>query len=397
MSMDVSQLTQMTTWLDEEHRRDKAELIRLQQRLESQEAEQQDQARVIKELETRLMGMQAQLLKYAQLEKALQQLKEEVVQMLAQADERRQQEGREVERVRSVERDNVSRALNEARRELQRLPRLDEEMGLRKAEQRRLSDSLTNMQQDLATLSQDVENKLRSLSFLEEGRNQDTKRIARLQQESLEALKRIEQHSSRLQMVEDVIQRQERDTTELKELVSQLRVSQREFTEKQLLEFEHLKREMAEWVETLETYIQKMDEFAARMQELGEAFREDRQVVESIERFQEGIRRDQTQVAELQRLAEERQKRQLEQWGEESEKRWRKELLRWDHQWGEQTKRNSQYASQFNEVEARLAQNQADIDSAWRFFQSQITYQTQESRRWLGEMNRLLEERPKKE
>jgi chromosome segregation ATPase len=397
MSMDVSQLTQMTTWLDEEHRRDKAELIRLQQRLESQEAEQQDQARVIKELETRLMGMQAQLLKYAQLEKALQQLKEEVVQMFTQADERRQQEGREAERVRSIERDNVSRALNEVRRDLQRLPRLDEEMGLRKAEQRRLGDSLTTAQQDLAALSQDVENKLRSLSFLEEGRNQDTKRIARLQQESLEALKRIEQHASRLQMVEDVIQRQERDTTELKELVSQLRVSQREFTEKQLLEFEHLKRQIAEWVETLETYVQKMDAFTARMQEFGEAFREDRHVVESIERFQEGIRREQTQVAELQRLAEERQKRQLEQWGEESEKRWRKELLRWDHQWGEQAKRNSQIASQFNEVEARLAQHHADIDAAWKFLQSQITYQTQESRRWLGEMNRLLEERPKKE
>jgi hypothetical protein len=33
MSMDVGQLTQMTTWLDEEHRRSKAELIRVQQQL----------------------------------------------------------------------------------------------------------------------------------------------------------------------------------------------------------------------------------------------------------------------------------------------------------------------------------------------------------------------------
>jgi hypothetical protein len=87
----------------------------------------------------------------------------------------------------------------------------------------------------------------------------------------------------------------------------------------------------------------------------------------------------------------------LEQWGEENEKRWRKELLRWDHQWGEQTKRNSQIAGQFGEVETRLVQHQVDIDAAWKFLQSQITFQTQESRRWLGEMNRLLEERPKKE
>ena len=397
MSMDLGQLTQMTTWLDEEHRRDKAELIRLQQRLQSQEAEKQDQARAIKELETRLMGMQSQLLKYAQFEKALQQLKEEVVQMFAQTDERRQQETREAERVRSIERDNVSRALNEIRRDLQRLPRMDEEMSLRKAEQRRLSDSVTAMQQDFGALGQDVENRLRGLPFLEEGRSQDSKRIARLQEESLEALKRIEQQGSRLQMIEDVTQRQERDTGELKELVSQLRTAQREFVEKQLLEFEHVKRQTAEWIETMGAYVKRIDEFGARMQEFGEAFREDRQVIEGIERFQEGIRREQTQVAELQRLAEERQKRQLEQWGEENEKRWRKELLRWDHQWGEQTKRNSQVANQFVEIEARLVQHQVDIDAAWKFLQSQITCQTQESRRWLGEMNRLLEERPKKE
>ena len=397
MSMDLGQIAQMTTWLDEEHRRDKAELIRLQQRLEGQEAEKQDQARAMKELETRLMGMQSQLLKYAQFEKALQQLKEEVVQMFAQTDERRQQETREAERVRSIERDNVSRALNEVRRDLQRLPRMEEEIGLRKAEQRRLSDSVTVIQQDFGALGQEVENKMRGLPFLEEGRSQDTKRIARLQEESLEALKRLEQQGSRLQMVEDVTQRQERDTGELKELLSQLRTAQREFVEKQLLEFEHVKRQTVEWVETMEAYVKKIDEFGARMQEFGEAFREDRQVVENVERFQEGIRREQTQVSELQRLAEERQKRQLEQWGEENEKRWRKELLRWDHQWGEQTKRNGQIASQFSEIEARLAQHQVDIDAAWKFLQSQITFQTQESRRWLGEMNRLLEERPKKE
>jgi hypothetical protein len=397
MSMDLGQLTQMTTWLDEEHRRDRAELIRLQQRAESQDGELQDQALTVKELEGRMANMQAQLLKFPQFQSALQQLKEEVVHMLAQADERRQQEVREAERVRAVERDNLSRALNEIRRDLERVSRLDEEMGLRKAEQRRVSESLLTMQQTVATFSQETENKLRSVAFLEDGRQQDTKRIARLQQESLEALKRLEQHGSRLQTMEDMTQRQERDAGELKELVSQLRTSQREFFEKQLLEADQLKRKAAEWYEAMEVYVKKVDGFAARMQEFSESFRADRQVVDNVERFQEMIKREMTQVAELQRLGEERQKHQLEQWQEEDEKRWRKELLRWDHQWGEQAKRNQQIADTFNEVRDRLAHHQAEIDALWKLLESQVTYQTQESRRWLGEMNRMLEERPKQE
>ncbi len=397
MTMDLGQLSQMTSWLDEEHRRDKAELIRLQQKVESQAGELNDQARTIKELEARLASMQSQLLQYGQLQKVADQLREEVVHMLGQADEQHQQETRETERVRTIERDNVSRSLNEIRRDLQRLLRLEEEMGLRKAEQSRLGESLLNLQQNLNQLNQEVESKLRGLPFLEEGRQQDAKRIARLQQESLEALKRLEQQGSRLQMLEDVGQRHERDMGELKELVGHLRASQRDFTEKQLLEAERLKREMGEWIETLEVWNRTMDQYAARMQEFSESFREDRQVVENIERFQEMIRREQTQVAELQRLAEERQKRQLEQWNDENEKRWRKELLRWDHQWGEQAKRNNQVSQQFTEALKDLAQNRAQIDHAWKYLESQITYQIQETRRWQGEMTRLLEDRPKRE
>ena len=397
MTMDLGQLSQMTNWLDEEHRRDKADLIRLQQKVESQAGELEDQARTIKELEGRLVGLQSQLLQAGQFQKVAQQLKEEVVHMLSQAEERHQQEVREVERVRAIERDNVSKALNEIRRDLQRLPRLEEEMGLRKAEQGRLGESVLNIQQNLNVLNGEVENKLRGLPFLEEGRQQDAKRIARLQQESLEALKRLEQQGSRLQMIEDVSQRQEREMGELKEMVSHLRASQRDFVEKQLLETERRKREMAEWIETLEVWSKKIDQYAARMQEFGESFREDRQVVESIERFQEMIRREQTQVSELQRLAEERQKRQFEQWNEENEKRWRKELLRWDHQWGEQAKRNSQVSEQFTEVIKELSQNRIQIEAAWKFLESQITYHTQEARRWQGEMTRMIEERPKRE
>jgi hypothetical protein len=397
MTMDLGQLTQMTTWLDEEHRRNKAELIRLQQQLQRQEGENQDQSLAIRGLEERAANVQTQLLRFTQIEGALEQLKEEVAHMLAQADERRQQDARETERVRSIERDNVSRALNEIRRDLQRVARLDEEMGLRKAEQQRVGESVLSMQQELNTLSQDVENKLRTLAFLEDGRQQDTKRIARLQQESLEALKRLEQQGSRLQMLEDVSQRQERDSDELKLLLSQLRTAQREFIEGQLLEAERLKRTMAEWIDTLEAQSKQMKAFTAQMQEYTETFREDRQVVGNVERFQEMIKREQTQVSELQRLAEERQKRQLEQWQEESEKRWRKELLRWDHQWGEQAKRNQDVSDQFLDAGARLAQHRAEIDAAWKFLESQVTYQTQETRRWLGEMTRLLEGRPKKE
>ena len=59
--MDTDQLTQMVTWLDEEHRRDRGEVAKLQQRIESQATEVVEQARRIQELESQLASTQAQL------------------------------------------------------------------------------------------------------------------------------------------------------------------------------------------------------------------------------------------------------------------------------------------------------------------------------------------------
>ncbi len=397
MSMDLGQLTQLTTWLDEEHRRSKAELARLQQLVANEEGELRDQARTLKELEGRLAGMQTQVLKASQLQAAMQQLREEVVHLLAQADERRQQEEREAERLRVVERDSTSRAVNEIRRDLQRLPRAEEELKLHKAEQKRLGESMLAMQQNMNSLTKEQDNKLRTVSFLEDGRQQDIKRIAQLQQESLEALKRLEQQDSRLQTLADAVQRQERDSSELKEMVSQLRTAQRDFIEKQLLESEGAKRQMAEWGERMAFFEKRFADFAARMETFSTAFREDRQVVENIRSFQEGIRRDLAQVTELQRLGEDRQRRQLEEWQEENEKRWRKELLHWEHQWGEQAKRNKQVDETLGDAQARLGRHRAEIEAAWKLVESQVNFQTQEARRWSGEVDRLQGERPKKQ
>ena len=47
--MEIAQLAQMVNWLDEEHRRDRAEIARLQQRIEAQSSDIIEQARRIQE------------------------------------------------------------------------------------------------------------------------------------------------------------------------------------------------------------------------------------------------------------------------------------------------------------------------------------------------------------
>ncbi|UCC64121.1 MAG: hypothetical protein JSV36_03420, partial [Anaerolineae bacterium] len=76
--MELNQIAKRVTWLDEERRRDKDEIARLQSALDAQAEETRDQARHIQELEGRLASVQAQLTGLPVLDRALQQFKNEI-------------------------------------------------------------------------------------------------------------------------------------------------------------------------------------------------------------------------------------------------------------------------------------------------------------------------------
>ena len=106
--MDTTQLAQMVTWLDEQHRRDRAEIAKLQQRIESQTNEIQEQARRLKDLEAQVTATQGQLGRFAQIEQSLQNMRNELVLMVNGQNEEVSKVQREVERARMGDRETFS-------------------------------------------------------------------------------------------------------------------------------------------------------------------------------------------------------------------------------------------------------------------------------------------------
>ncbi len=137
--MDIAQLAQMVNWLDEEHRRDRAEIARLQQRIESQSADNIELARRVQDLEGRLAQTQAGLSRFAQVETAINNTKVELTALVERDAEARTTLQRELERSRMSDREMVSREVSEVRRELPRIARLEESIEVRAVEDVRLS------------------------------------------------------------------------------------------------------------------------------------------------------------------------------------------------------------------------------------------------------------------
>ncbi len=176
--MDLTQLSQMVAWLDEEHRRDREEIARLDQRMQSMAIEKQEQSRRIQDLESRLASTHAQLTRFTQLEQALQQLKSEVVVLLDKQVEARLTAEREAERARVSDRDALGRGIAEVRKELSRLTRLEEDLVTRQAEDQRLGEMLLAQRVSLNNVTKDLDERTRTLPYMVEQRAQDNKRIA---------------------------------------------------------------------------------------------------------------------------------------------------------------------------------------------------------------------------
>lgn len=397
--MDLNQIAKRVTWLDEERRRDKDEMARLQSLLDAQAEEMRDQARHIQELEGRLASVQAQLTGLPLLERALQQFKDEIVLLVEKQDEQHQEEARDAARVRLIEQDKQAKQFAEIRKDLQRISRMEEEMGLRLAEDQRLGSALIDLQHKAEELDQTVETRMRNIPYLEEQRARDARRMAQLQEEATNLLKRLEDQSSRLQIVEEVARRSEHRLLEIHGAEAERTQQRREFVESVQRAEQARERQMFEWRELMEALERRMDEAAEQMRRFHDQYMEGKRMLEDMQKLEERLNRGYAEVSELQRMAEARQKTKMEEWQATDEKRWKKQLLIWEQQWRDHDRRNEEQLGRISKLEDQTRRHNMDLTILWELEEALAHHWSSQAQEWairFGDRKAKLQEEKKK-
>lgn len=387
MTMDYTELAQTVGWLDESHRRDREQLIQLQQRVESLASELLDQSRQNRELQARLSNVQAQLSKFGQLKEALAQFKGEVKLMLDKRAEEQQRTAQEVHALRLRDQEAQAKALNQVRQQIQEVAQVREDLALARAEMERLHSGLQAARQDQEKARRTADSQAKSLTFLEEQRRQDAKRIADLTTEQTNILKRLDEYGARLQVISDSVQRADERLSTVWRLRDDLKGEQTRTLEKLLLADQERERKHGQQSQDWEAWAKRLDEFAARMVQFTEQFEAGRRMMARLETLGEELRQQQAQVAELQRLAEERQNKQFEEYQAEQERRWKRETLRWEHQAEQQDRVSAEFRLRMGEIEVRLKQAIDQIRELWDIQESYMAHQSAELQRWLTDFN----------
>ena len=171
--------------------------------------------------------------------------KNELVFLLDQREEARKKEQTEAERLRKIETEAIADQLSRLDKEMRVLPRYAEELKARQAEAQRFNEALQRLEAAIVDLSKRSNDRVQAVTYLEEQRRADNRRIAELEHETTELRKRIETQTAKLPLLEETIQKQrariEEAIQEIKEFekpIEELRISdfQREQKMKRYLE-----------------------------------------------------------------------------------------------------------------------------------------------------------------
>jgi DNA repair exonuclease SbcCD ATPase subunit len=383
----------MVTWLDEEHRRDRAEISRLQQQIESQTGDIVEQARRIQELEGRLASTTAQLGRFTQLEQQIESVKQELGLMIDRSDEGQAQVAREFDRARLSDREAISREISEVRRELPRIGRIEEAVELRKGEEERLVDMIMEGRNQVNLLVKDLEERTRQIPFLADQRTGDAKRIAQLQQETVELFKRTEAFSGRFSILEDADRRMNTEIERWRPVFAEVREEQQQFMERLRVEVVERLQVLTRWQEIIDDQRGVVAKNEERLQSFAQSIETARRAANSIPEFQENMRRDQVQVQELQRLAEERVRREMEEFEEEYEKKSRRDGLRQEHLWKEQEKNNKELLDHLPPMLHDLRVHEEMLRLLWKLQEQYGGRYINAAQLWLDGLQTSLEER----
>lgn len=309
-SMDLTQALQTLKWLDEQRRADRAEIAKLEGRLQEQERMLSRQSAKIRELRSSLAGIEGVRAKVDEFEQMVSNYKKEMTYQLEQRDEAWRKERAESKQLRQIEHEAMKKHLGRLEKELRVLPRYDEQISARQAEEERLTDRIQALEVTLADLNKRLEEPAKAVSYLEERRRSDHRRLTEFEQEIPDLHRKIDNVGQKLPLLEQHIQKHSarieqaiQETRRYEEPIEQLRISSFEREQK------------------VQQYLDQGNQVEEELQHLREqthALIERRQQVKralsTLEKFKTRLERRQDEMAERQRIADERIVREWEEW-----------------------------------------------------------------------------------
>ncbi len=364
--MDLQQAARMIEWLDEERRRDRGTIALLEERL----AQQQE---LVTQLERRLNGMEHEqstmrtaFIPAGRDAELSEQFRTELHQMVEDVESKRLVAEREAERRADIARESIARMVRDLGDRSDTLEKAIEELPAARVERDRVASALAAVQQRVEDLAKKFEEPERRITFLEEQRRQDSRRISDIQSEIPELQKQIDTSRPKVEAIEAMVLRNEKRILDIQVAERDRREEMQQFIDQQTLLLQQRDQQVAELTKNFGTYDEDMRRHIERFETWAETHRQMKKLVDDFERIAERLGRRINEVAEMQRLSEERFRQEWNDWMADDQKRWKQFTVTNDEAWRNHDKQLDQSRQSLEKLQTALDPLKNSIDRVWQ-------------------------------
>ncbi|MGJ3238957.1 MAG: hypothetical protein ACFE0Q_09665 [Anaerolineae bacterium] len=363
--MDINQLAKMIEWLDEERRHDKQTIAMLEERLAQQSETMSTLQKRVNSVESDQSMMQGVSLSVDQQGDFVERMRAEMRQLLESTEARRLTAEREAERRQELGREGVQRTIRDLQEQLEELQRSTGRLTEVKTEGTRTADSVSVIQQRVDDLTKRLEEPDRRLVFLEEQRRQDARRISEIESELPEFKKQIDTIRPKVSLIEDLSLRNERRIQDVQNGERDRREQIQQFLDQQQLLTQQRDQKVDDILKRFTQHDQAMQDNIERFETWASAYRDMRRIIDDFDRIGDRLERRINEVAEMQRLSEERFRQEWNDWREDDQKRWKQLRLSSDEVWRNHDREFEQFTEQFKGFQTRLEPLADSLKRLW--------------------------------
>jgi chromosome segregation ATPase len=320
--MDFEQIVKRLQWLDEEHRKDKAAIIELEERIAAYEGNIDTVAKQVKPLEKQIAALTPNSARIDQFEVIVSKQREEMRQALDDLEKKYIKREKDLVNQHQRDLEPFPKEIDQLKKALTEFAPIRRELKSRATEETRLHQEIKELRPPIDEAKRAAEEASRVQRVFDENRKQDMKRIADLQGELTALRKRIDDARTKVDTSTDSYKHLENRIKELMVSETDRKAAQTEFIEKQSIAQIDRDRAYKEWNNSYTDFQKQFEKLDSQTQTLDETLRAAKRAQETYNELNIKLERRINEVTEMQRLAEDRLRQEWVTFRADDQKRW---------------------------------------------------------------------------
>jgi chromosome segregation ATPase len=322
MDMDFDQIVKRLQWLDEEHRKDKAAIIALEERIASFEGNIEVVKQQIRPLDKQMAGVLSTSARIDQFDTIAAKQREDVKKALDEIEKKFQKREQEIIKQHQKDLEPFPKEIDELRQALTPIPSIQRDVKARFTEEARLHTEINELKPPIEEAKRVAEDVARTQRTYEENRKQDIKRVADLQGELAAMRARIDEARSKADLAADSFKNFDNRINEIMLSEADRKAAQSAFIEKQSVAQIDRERPLRDWQEKSNEFQRQVKILEAQSQALEETLRGAKKAQETYNELNTKLERRINEVTEMQRLTEDRLRQEWVTFKADDQKRW---------------------------------------------------------------------------